>query len=51
VDARHEAGHDEWLHFRPSILPRHSGARISANPESRRNNLEIPGSMLRIAPE
>jgi hypothetical protein len=34
------------------VIPdRHSGARVSANPESRDDQLEIPGSMLRIAPE
>jgi hypothetical protein len=30
---------------------RHSGARASANPESRADNLQIPGSALRAAPE
>jgi hypothetical protein len=33
------------------IFLSHSGARGSANPESRADNLWIPGSMLRIAPE
>jgi hypothetical protein len=33
------------------VFNRHSGARVSANPESRGYLLEIPGSMLRIAPE
>jgi hypothetical protein len=30
---------------------RHSGPRVSANPESRNYNLRIPGSGLRLAPE
>ena len=32
-------------------LRRHSGARVSATPESRADNLGIPGSTLRVAPE
>ena len=42
-------GHDEknLLMFEPC----HSGARVSADLEFRDDNLRIPGSMLRIAPE
>jgi hypothetical protein len=36
-----------------SLISCHSGAAARLNPESRsyKNNIEIPGSMLRIAPE
>jgi hypothetical protein len=33
------------------MIDRHAGARVSANPESCADNLWIPGSALRVAPE
>ncbi len=46
ADHRHRRRRDDQL-----MCHRHSGARVSANPESRSNHLQIPGSALRAAPE